>query len=67
MMELTDAIVVMNPSCFYSRVLFAIVFTGFLVQYLQGKPMEECIKCAHYTAKLILQVSGVTLIGKPDY
>ena len=40
---------------------------GFLVQYLQGKPMEECIKCAHYTAKLILQVSGVTLIGKPDY
>ncbi len=44
-----------------------LVFTGFLVQYLQGKPMEECIKCAHYTAKVILQVSGVTLVGTPDY
>ncbi|XP_028408343.1 adenosine kinase-like [Dendronephthya gigantea] len=40
---------------------------GFLVQYLQGKPMEECIRCGQYTAKLILQVSGVTLAGKPDY
>ncbi|XP_046844534.1 adenosine kinase-like [Xenia sp. Carnegie-2017] len=40
---------------------------GFLVQYLQGKPMEECIKCAHYSARLILKVSGVTLDGKPDF
>jgi glucose-6-phosphate dehydrogenase assembly protein OpcA len=43
------------------------VFAGFLVQYIQGKPIDECINCAHYTAKLILQVSGVTLVGKPGY
>ncbi|XP_022319650.2 uncharacterized protein LOC111122288 isoform X1 [Crassostrea virginica] len=40
---------------------------GFLAQLIQGKPVEECVRCANYAANLIIQRSGCTYPEKPDY
>jgi len=31
---------------------------GFLAQYIQGKPIEECVKCGIWTATEVIQQSG---------
>lgn len=40
---------------------------GFLAQYVQGKVIEDCIRCANYAASLIIQRSGCTFPDKPDF
>jgi len=40
---------------------------GFLAQLVQEKGVEECVRCAHYAANLIIQRSGCTYPDKPDY
>lgn len=40
---------------------------GFLSQLVQGRDMETCVNTGHYSAGKIIQVSGTTLEGKPDY
>jgi len=40
---------------------------GFLSQLAQKKPLEACVAAGHYAARVILQVSGVVLKGKPSY
>nr|XP_034314455.1 adenosine kinase 2 isoform X1 [Crassostrea gigas] len=40
---------------------------GFLAQLIQGKPVEECVKCGNYAANLIIQRSGCTYPETPDY
>ncbi|CAH1795539.1 unnamed protein product [Owenia fusiformis] len=40
---------------------------GFLAQIVQGKPVEESIRCANYAASTIIQRSGCTYPEKPDF
>lgn len=41
--------------------------SGFLSQYVQGKSIETCIKCGIWAATIIVQRSGCTYEGKPDF
>ncbi|XP_043674934.1 adenosine kinase 2 [Vespula pensylvanica] len=40
---------------------------GFLAQLIQGKDIEICIKCGIWAATQIVQTSGCTYDGKPDF
>lgn len=40
---------------------------GFLAQYIQGRPIDVCIKCGIYTATEIIQKSGCTYEGKATF
>lgn len=40
---------------------------GFLAQLVQGKSIEVCIKCGIWAATQIVQRSGCTYEGKPDF
>ncbi|XP_012289164.1 adenosine kinase 2 [Orussus abietinus] len=40
---------------------------GFLAELLQGKDTETCVKCGIYAATLIIQRSGCTYEGKPNF
>lgn len=40
---------------------------GFLAQLLQGKSIEECVRCGMYVGNIIVQQPGFTLPGKPNY
>lgn len=40
---------------------------GFLAQLINGKPISECINCAHYAANVIVKRSGCSLPEKHDY
>lgn len=35
--------------------------SGYLSQLVRGSSLEECVRCAHYAASVIIQQSGVTL------
>ena len=41
--------------------------TGFLAQMVLGKPIEECVRCGTYIGNIIVQQSGFTLPGKPNF
>lgn len=40
---------------------------GFLSQLVQDKPLDQCVKAAHYAANVIIQRSGCTFPEKPDF
>ncbi|KAK0175331.1 hypothetical protein PV327_009088 [Microctonus hyperodae] len=40
---------------------------GFLAQYVKGLSIETCIKCGIWAATVIVQRSGCTYEGKPDF
>merc|ERR1711948_158761 len=40
---------------------------GFLAGLVKGLPAEECCKAGAYAASVIVQQSGCTFPGKPDY
>ena len=40
---------------------------GYLAQLIQGKGVDECIRCANYAANYIIQQSGCVLPDKPSY
>jgi len=40
---------------------------GFLSQYLQGKPTEECLRAAQYCAGVCIRTSGIKFHGKPSF
>lgn len=40
---------------------------GYLSQLIQGKEVDECIRCANYAGNMIIQRSGCTLPEKPDF
>jgi len=40
---------------------------GFLSQYVQQKPIDECIRAAHYAAWECIQRSGATYPAKPNF
>lgn len=40
---------------------------GFLAQLIQGKSIEDCVKCGIWAATQIVQRSGCTYEGKPDF
>ncbi|XP_013383354.1 adenosine kinase 2 isoform X2 [Lingula anatina] len=40
---------------------------GFLAQYVLGKPVEECVRCGHYAANIVIKRSGCTYPDKPDF
>jgi len=40
---------------------------GFLSQYVQEKPLDYCIKAAHYTAWECIRRSGATFPAKPNF
>ena len=40
---------------------------GYLSQLVQGKSIEECVKCGNYAANLVIQRSGCTFPEKPDF
>lgn len=40
---------------------------GFLSQAVQGKPIEDCLRCGNYAARTIIQHFGCTYPPKPDF
>jgi len=40
---------------------------GFLAQLVKGNDIDECVRCANYTASVIIQRSGCTFPEKPDF
>jgi len=40
---------------------------GFLAQYIQGKPIEECVRCGNWAAHIIIQRSGCTFPEVCEY
>lgn len=40
---------------------------GFLAQFIQGKPIAECMACGHYTASEVIRQSGVNVPPKPNF
>ncbi|KAK2588986.1 hypothetical protein KPH14_001835 [Odynerus spinipes] len=40
---------------------------GFLAQLIQGRDIETCVKCGIWAATQIVQTSGCTYEGKPDF
>ncbi|XP_071952965.1 uncharacterized protein [Antedon mediterranea] len=40
---------------------------GFLAQLIQGKDIEDCIKCANYTANYCIRQSGTLINDKADF
>lgn len=40
---------------------------GFLSQYIQGQPLDVCVKCGIWTATEIIQRSGCTFEGKANF
>jgi len=40
---------------------------GFLAYLVQNYSLEECVNAGTYAARVILQVSGTVLSGKPDF
>lgn len=40
---------------------------GFLAQLIQGKPVEECIRCGMYIGNEIIKQSGCTLPPQPNF
>lgn len=40
---------------------------GFLSMLMQGKPIEECVNCGHYTASVVIQRSGCQFSDAPRY
>ena len=39
---------------------------GFISQLVKGRPLGQCVQAGHYAARMIIQVSGIVLKGKPD-
>ncbi|KAK7930786.1 hypothetical protein WMY93_007181 [Mugilogobius chulae] len=40
---------------------------GFLSELVQEKPLDQCVKAAHYAANVIIQRAGCTFPEKPDF
>ena len=40
---------------------------GFLSQLAQGRPLEKCIECGSYAAKVVIQNYGCTFPEKPEF
>ncbi|CAC5409659.1 E2.7.1.20 [Mytilus coruscus] len=40
---------------------------GYLSQLVQGKSIEECVRCGNYSANLVIQRSGCTFPEKPSF
>ena len=40
---------------------------GFLSQLVQGKPVEECVRCGNYAAKTVIQHWGCSFPQTPDF
>uniref|UniRef100_A0A8C6WSG8 Adenosine kinase n=1 Tax=Neogobius melanostomus TaxID=47308 RepID=A0A8C6WSG8_9GOBI len=40
---------------------------GFLSELVQEKPLDKCVKAAHYAANVIIQRAGCTFPEKPDF
>lgn len=40
---------------------------GFLAQFIRKKPLETCVKCGIWAAKQIIQRSGCTFEGQPEF
>lgn len=40
---------------------------GFLSQLVQEKPLDHCVKAAHYAAYVVIQRAGCTFPEKPDF
>ncbi|XP_076459767.1 uncharacterized protein LOC143292942 isoform X2 [Babylonia areolata] len=40
---------------------------GFLSQLVQGKSLEECVRCGMYVGNVIVQQAGFTLPGSPSF
>lgn len=41
--------------------------TGFLSELVQEKPLDQCVKAAHYAANVIIQRAGCSFPEKPDF
>ncbi|CAJ1067542.1 adenosine kinase isoform X2 [Xyrichtys novacula] len=40
---------------------------GFLSELVQDKPLDQCVKAAHYSANVIIRRAGCTFPEKPDF
>lgn len=46
---------------------FSLCGAGFLSKLVQEKPVDECVKAAHYAANVIIRRAGCTFPEKPDF
>lgn len=49
------------------RTFIAKIVPGFLAQLVQGSPTDTCIKCGIWAASQIIQMSGCTYKGRPNF
>ncbi|XP_064607913.1 uncharacterized protein LOC135472370 [Liolophura sinensis] len=40
---------------------------GFLSQFVQGKPLADCLRCASYASRVVIQHYGCTYPERPDF
>ncbi|KAF3708292.1 Adenosine kinase [Channa argus] len=40
---------------------------GFLSELIQEKPLDQCVKAAHYAANVVISRAGCTVPDKPDF
>ncbi|XP_037084087.1 adenosine kinase-like [Pollicipes pollicipes] len=40
---------------------------GFLAQYIQGRPLEVCVRCGVYAAQAVIQCEGCTFPERPEF
>lgn len=40
---------------------------GFIAQLVMGKSLDVCVRSGIYTARHIIQQSGCTFVGEPDF
>lgn len=40
---------------------------GFLAQYVQGKPLETCVRCGIWAAGVIIKRAGCSFEGEPNF
>lgn len=43
------------------------LFSGFLSQYVEKKPLDVCIKCGIYAATEVIKQSGCTLPENAEF
>lgn len=51
--------------CYRRTPLLTVI--GFLSELVQDKPLERCVKAAHYAANVIIRRAGCTFPEKPDF
>lgn len=56
-----------NDNLLILTIRIYIFILGFLAQYIQGKPLDVCIRCGIYAATEVIKQSGCAFPEKPQF